>query len=333
MKRKVAGLFLCFLSIVLLFSSSAAAKEKVDIVKVYIKPAMGQSPVMIAVEEGYFKEQGIDIEFVQANRSSETWLLMIGGSVDVMISAPASGLYNAAALEKNIKLVAGANYLVANNKSETFGIRRGPGKKAGAGRLIRGLKGKKVGIPQLGSITHYLVDQLLEDNGLSVEDVELVIVPHHSMAQSLQSGILDAGLLAEPFGSVLRKKHGGEVLFVNLGDAFPDTPYIFLMYGEKLLVKDPELGVRFMKAFLKGYERYKEGKTQRNIQIIAKHTGLDEETVRTINWPEIDPRAIFKSSGVLGAYQDWLLKNNFIEKAVPVELLMDTSFLEKAGRN
>lgn len=331
MRRSCSGVLAC-LFLALFFCApvlGVEAKEK-DTVNIYAKPTIG--PVVIAIGEGYFEEQGIQVEFVKANNSSETWLLLAGGSVDAVVGTPASGLYNAVSFGKDIKLVASTVCLTAGNKSETFGIRKGAEKKADTKRLVRGLKGKKIGIAQLGSLSNYLVDRLLSDNGVSEKDVELVIVPHHSMAQSLQTGVLDAGILTEPFGSVLRNKSGEEIAFVSFGDVFPDTPFIYLIFGEKLLAKDPELGVRFMKAFLKGCQRYKEGKTQRNIEIIAKHTGLDEETVRTVNWSTVDPDGIFKSAGILDAYQEWLLKKRYIEKEVPVESLVDTSLLELAKK-
>ncbi len=325
---------LCVSFIILnLFSLQHAYSKELEAVKVYYKPTIGQAPIMIAVEEGFFEEQGIKVEFVKVNTSSEIWLLFLNGAIDVKLAAPASALYTAAALNKNIKLVAGSNYLKRGNKSEGLAVRTGANNKADTETIVKGLKGKKLGILQVGSLASYLVDITLKKYGLSDKDVELVNMPLSSMSQALQSGILDAGILSEPFVSILRMKYGDLITMVPFGDASPDTPYIFMVYGERLLVKDPQLGVRFMTAWLKGLRQYDEGKTARNMEIIEKYTELDEETLKNVDWVILNPDGIYESSKILDNYQDWLLGKNLIDKKVPAGSLVDTSFLERARSN
>jgi NitT/TauT family transport system substrate-binding protein len=314
------------------FALANASPKELDTVKVYYKQTIGQAPAMIALEEGFFQEQGIKAELVELNASSKIWLLLIGGAVDVSFGAISSAVYSAVALQKNIKLVAGSNNLVKGNKSEGLGIRNDTKNKSDIPALIRNLKGKKVGIFQSGSFTHYLVDVLFKENGLSIKDVELVIMPLFSMVQALEGGVLDAGILAEPFASILRIKDKDKFSIVPYGDISPGSPVVFMMFGERLLVEDPELGVRFMAAWLKGVEKYNEGKTKRNIEIIRKYTDLDEEMLQMIDWTVVSPDGIYNSAQILNDYQDWLIEGNFIDKKISVDSLIDTSFLERAKK-
>lgn len=314
------------------FILQSAYPEELETVKVYYKPTIGLTPVTIAIEEGFFKEQGIKVELVKANMSSEIWLLIIGGAVDVTLGAPAPAMYSAAALNKNLKFVACSNYLVRGNRSEGLGIRNDSGNKSDINTLIRNLKNKKVGILQLGSLPSYLIEAAFKKNGMSVKDVELVNMPLSSMAQALESGVLSAGVLTEPFASILRDKYKDKISIIPFGDIFPDSPYIFMIYGEKLLVKNQDLGVRFMAAWLKGFKQYSEGKTGRNMEIIKKYTDLDEETQRKIDWVTINPDGIYNCSALLNNYQEWLIDGHFIDKKVSVDSMVDTTFLERAKK-
>lgn len=103
----------------------------------------------------------------------------------------------------------------------------------------------------------------------------------------------------------------------------------FLIYGQKLLVKNPELGIKFMVAYLKGWEKYKEGKTVRNIEILEKRFEMDKELLKKMYWPIINPDGIYKTK-ILKDYQDWLLEKNYIKEKINIDSLIDLKFLKKA---
>ena len=53
-----------------------------------------------------------------------------------------------------------------------------------------------------------------------------------------------------------------------------------LYYGPAFLDKDPELGRRFMVAYLQGVKQYNEGKTERNLEILQNYTRLDRDLLK-----------------------------------------------------
>src|SRR5690606_21092852 len=60
----------------------------------------------------------------------------------------------------------------------------------------------------------------------------------------------------------------------------PHLQFGVLLYGRNMLEGDPEIGVRFMTAYLRGVRQYNAGKTERNIEIMTKYTNLEPDLLR-----------------------------------------------------
>lgn len=99
---------------------------------------------------------------------------------------------------------------------------------------IEELKGKKIGITQTGSTYHYMARRLLEGNGLTTKDVELV--PLNSipgLMDTLESKQVDAVLLNEPNVSRVVEEGYGKVI-AQVGDEIDyQTSGIFLPYIDR----------------------------------------------------------------------------------------------------
>ena len=111
----------------------------------------------------------------------------------------------------------------------------------------------------------------------------------------------------------------------------PNLQQAFIAYGPTLLDEGPDAGKRFMAAYLKGVRQYNQGKTERNLDILAKHTGLDEELLMQICWPS------FRSDGRIGVqgvleFQAWAVEKRFLDSVVTEDEFWDPSFLEWANQ-
>lgn len=314
--------FLCFVVLGVLFCISPFAKSEPpdsDKVKAYYLPIISFGPVVIAYEEGFFKEEGIDLEFVEMRNAADAFLLLLQGGIDTMQTPPIAGMFNAAAEGKNIKVVSGVGYYKKDSVYTGLAVR-------GAKSPVAGLKGKKVGIAILGSFSHYMIERLLGKSGLSLDkDVELTAMTFPSAALALENGTLDAAELIEPFISRIAKKT--EVYVVSYPQ---EGPISFYLFGPRILSERPDVGVRFLAAFLKGCRQYGEGKTPRNLEILKKYTKLDEEILKEMEWPDVRPASIRGGVEALELYQDWLKQKGHLNTKVEIKTLVDTRFLDEA---
>jgi len=94
-----AGLLAC----AVLAASPAFAQTKV---RVGAYASISDAPLYIALDKGYFKEQGLDVELVQVNSGGTMMSLMTSGELDASGGSPGAGLYNAVRQGIQFKIVA-----------------------------------------------------------------------------------------------------------------------------------------------------------------------------------------------------------------------------------
>lgn len=155
----------------------------------------------VGIEKGWFKEAGVDVEF--------EWFDYVAS-----MDAFAAGKLDAVAMTNGDTLVTGATgargvMILINDYSNGNDM-----VVARAGiESVKELKGKKIGV-EVGFVSHLLLLDALEQNGLSEEDVELVNVPTNETPQVLASGDVDAIVAWQPnSGMALQQVPGSTAVF------------------------------------------------------------------------------------------------------------------------
>ena len=72
-----------------------------DKVKVLILPYISSAPYFIGIEEGYFEEQGIEVEVVNLVSTEEVMPALASGQVDVASGLLSAGMLNAIARDRS----------------------------------------------------------------------------------------------------------------------------------------------------------------------------------------------------------------------------------------
>lgn len=139
----------------------------------------------VAIEKGWFKEAGVDVEF--------EWFDYVAS-----MDAFAAGKLDAVAMTNGDALVTGASgaqsvMIIVNdysNGNDMIVARSGI-------TSVTELKGKTIGV-EVGFVGHLLLLNALEEAGLSESDVTLVNVPTNETPQVLASGDVDAIVAWQP---------------------------------------------------------------------------------------------------------------------------------------
>jgi len=323
-----------FLLILLLLGAQAVpAADKPQPAPVKLKmvllPYLTHAPFFIAEEEGYFAEEGIQIEFVRLPRQAEAVPSLAQSDLDVIGGATSVALLNAMARGARIKFVAERGYisstgctfsgLMARNTLLETGELDGPAQ----------LKGRRISLI-LTTFTGYNLNRLLKKADLTLDDVEIKYLPANMRPEALESGTIDLTGTAEPW--ITRMSQAGQAsLWISDSQELPDFSLGVVLYGPTLLEKNPDAGRRFMVAYLKAVRQYNLGKTERNLEILTKHTKLDKELLRQACWPS------FRENGQINAqsiteFQDWAVKTKLLDSPVTVEQFWDPSFAEHANK-
>ncbi len=172
----------------LIVSSGAQAQlEKRDVhIAVGGKASFYYLPLTIAEQQGYFKDEGLNVRISDFAGGSVALRAVVGGSADVV-----SGAYEHTINLQSKKQFFRAFVLQGRLPQIAFGVASA---KAGQVKSYKDLKGLKIGVSAPGSSTHNLVKQLLAKGGLDPnKDAAIVGVGLGAQAvAAIKSGQIDA---------------------------------------------------------------------------------------------------------------------------------------------
>jgi ABC-type nitrate/sulfonate/bicarbonate transport system substrate-binding protein len=294
----------------------AAGATPLTTVRVAYSPYVSWGPLVIAEREGYFRDEGIAIEFVSALHSEESLVALATGDLDVRPGPLSAGFLSAIAQGAPIRIVAGMGYL-PRESCTYFGIvvRRGLD-TAGSSAITR-MRTSQDGW------TRFLVSRMLAQRAVKLSTIETLRLPAPVMVSSLESGAIDAVAASEP---TLSRVADVGTRWLSAQESSPDFPWGVIAFGERLLQRDRALGVLFLRAYRRGMAQYQQGKTERNVALIATSTGDTPESTRNVCWPAFRPDARVDWSGI-DAFQRWARTEGLMERSVTQSQAWDSTFV------
>jgi NitT/TauT family transport system substrate-binding protein len=201
-----------------------------------------EAPIFTAVEKGFFKEEGLDVEMVPCQWANYKDMLALG-RFDVTHHLI---MYFLKPLEQGVDV------------KFTGGIHRGCLRVQAAtkGKIfkIQDLRGKKIGVPGMGTPPFIFANRVLGANGIDPgKDITWIVYPAGELGLALDKGDVDAVANSEPIGSLLLSD--GKVR--NIADQATDAPYVDeyccgVLVNGKFLAKNPKASAAATRALLKG---------------------------------------------------------------------------------
>jgi NitT/TauT family transport system substrate-binding protein len=288
--------------------------------KIAYIPLLSNGPLFIAKEEGYFAQEGINVEFEKFQSVAASLPALINGDIAVTGGPLMPGIINSVAKNASVRIVAEKGKIARDYCNVTAIVVRRDLFETGTINKVADLKGRKV---MATSDQQYTLFRSLALGNLTTDDVEIIEMDYPSSLLSLKNQAIDAGILTEPYITQAVNSGAGVVL-VPAQDYIPDFPYL-LYYGPAILDKDPELGKRFMVAYLKGVKQYNTGKTERNLEILQNYTKLDRDLLKLSCWVKIEENGSVSENAVR-EYMDWMYTNKKITQNLDDDQLFDMSY-------
>jgi len=306
-------------------------------VKVGVLKLTSSAPVFVGVEKGYFKEFGVEPELVYFQAAAPIAAALAAGQLDVGATGLTAALYN-------IVLGGEQLWIVADKGREwpgypLTGIVVQKDLWDGGVRTIKDLKGRRIGVTQVGSTFHYTLGRVLEKDGLSLADVKIApLQAMPAMMEALKGKQVDAILVPQPFPGTAEAQGFGKIL-AWAGDLYP-WQNVAVFYSQKLAANRPR-AVAFMKGYVKASRYYfdaalaqKDGRLvpganyEDVVQITAKYTGARPEVIR-LGFPFQDRNGRLLVTDI-ERQMAWWTANGFMKKTLPLRSIVDTSFVEEA---
>lgn len=309
--------------------TSNAPSASLDVVKVNYLPYISFAPLVFAQEEGLFEAEGIRVEFITFKRSNQGIPALAGGQLDVLAGSINAGLLNAMARGAHIRLVADKGHIDTKAPPTTALFVRKELAENGTFEDPERLRGLRYAARE-DNATAMFFDRAIIRMGADIKTMKPFEMPTSYRWEALANNSLDMATLTEPWLTRMNQA-GGAVAIVNDYEIYPDFQFAVLTFGPSFLEKRPDVGRRFMKAYLRGVRLLNEGKTERNLDALEKHTKLDRELLQNAGWIACRADGMINVPSVM-EFQEWSLKDGSLDRVLKPEEFWEPRFVEEAWR-
>ena len=285
----------------------------------------------IAIQKGWFKEAGVDVDF--------KWF-----EYAPSMEAYSAGKVDAVAVTNGDALVTGSSggkstCIVANDYSDGNDmIVAKPGIKT-----MAQLKGKKIGV-EVGFVDHLLLMNALKSAHMTDKDVQIVNVPTDQTPQSLKSGTVDAIAAWQPnSGNALKELPGSTPIFTSAN--VPGLIYDLLCVNPRSVAEHRDDWMKVVKTWFRVTDFIADPKNlDEAAKIMSARVGLTPEQYKPLmkgthllnlaenikHYKKAEGfESIFGSSTIV---DDFNVKNTVYKTPQKVDEYFDPSFVEELSK-
>src|SRR5262245_55581929 len=161
-------------------------------------PFLSGSPVFLAIERGYFEQLNLNLDMIRFNSGALMVAPLASNELDAGNGGLSPGLYNALMRDVRLKLIADGSRSRAGFGTSISLVRQDLW-DAGAIRTPTDLRGRHVSFATEGSPIDYMMRNLLAQNGMTMDDMDVVRLTSSDVLVGLQNRAVDVATAAEPF--------------------------------------------------------------------------------------------------------------------------------------
>ena len=314
-------------------SSESDKKEETRLTKVILNEvahSIFYAPMYVAIEEDYFKDEGIDLELVTGFGADKTMTAVLSGQADIGFMGSESSIYtyNEGAKDYVVNFAQltqrAGNFLVSREPIEDFSWEDLKGKTV--------LGGRKGGMPEM------VFEYILKQNDIDPENDVMINqnIDFGSTAAAFSGGQGDFTVEFEPGATTLEAAGKGYVV-ASLGKESGYVPYTAFSAKKSYLEEHPDLIQSFTDALQKGMDYVNTHTPEEIAKVIQpQFKENDLETITTIvsryyeqkTWKE---DLIFNQDS-FELLQDILEDAGELDSRTPYEDLVTTEFAKKAAK-
>ncbi len=292
----------------------------------------GDAGIFIALDKGYFTEQGLTVAPERFGVGADQMALLGAGRLEVASGAPSPTLFNAIARGLPIRVVGDKGSLRKGFGFNVLVVRKAL-IDSGQFKGLSDLRGRVIAAPA-ASVVNYEDYLILKKGGLTVKDVTIENVAFQDQPAAMANGKIDAAVMVEPFGTATESRGVGKII-MTLDQILPDFQVSLMYYNTTWAGTHAEDARRWMVAYVKALRYYNDTLRDRRIRddviaILAAHTPVKDPAVYDkMVWPGFNPNGAVTVRGLLD-YQRWLLNEHQISEFVPPGRFIDQSYVENA---
>jgi len=304
--------------IALLLAGCGGEKQKTETntsIVFGVLPALQSLPLVVAQENGFFADAGLDVELIMFNTAAEKDIALTSGAIDGYFG----DLFTSTVIEVNgfdIAIVA-RNYETRLDR-RMFGLLAKPGS---AYHTASDLINIPIAVSS-NSVIEYVAEQLLRNDSVSSEGMAFMEAKNIGLRmQMLLSGQIEAAVLPEPLVTAALSR-GGSLL---ADDSAMSTSQTVLIFAQSFIDDNPKLIKDFLDAIAEanGYiNEYPDDVRS----LMVTHNRLPEKLRDSYPVPRF-PDLTLPSAEIMEPVAAWLMKRKVISRMPSYDELVDGRFI------
>lgn len=245
--RKIPVLLMVILLLSTFFFGCDGSANLEKIVVNEVTRSVFYAPFYVAVEKGFFAEEGMDVEIVTGGGSDKSMTALLSDQADAVLAGPETNVYVVNEGREDHPIIVAqltkrdGSFLVGRTAEEDFDWAN--------------LKGKSIIGGRKGGMPFMTLEYVLKQNGLT-PGVDVTVYDHiqfNLMGGAFEGGLGDYVTLFEPTASLFESEGKGAIVS-NVGLASGEVPYTTFMVTQSRIAEDPEFVSAFVRAIYRGQQ-------------------------------------------------------------------------------
>lgn len=289
-KKRVMAVSIIVIMVAIILGIVTAVKntgkeEKLKTIKVNeVTRSVFYAPQYVAINNGYFKENGMEIELTTGQGADAVMTAVLANQCDIGFAGPEASIYVYQEGKEDYAQVFAqmtkkdGSFLVARNKTEKFNWEDIRGKTI--------IPGRKGGVPYM-TLEYVLKKHNIDPQKDAILDDS---IKFDLMAGAFASGNADYVTLFEPTASLTQNEQKGYVV-ASVGEAAGEIPYTAYFAKKSYIESNEETVQKFTNSIYKGQQWVKEHSSQeiaKSIQNFFPDTDLELLSSVIQNYKNID---------------------------------------------
>ena len=299
--------------------------------------ASSDVPFFVADKRGYFKAEGLDVDFIRFDSAAKMMAPLGTGELDVGSGALSVGFWNALVRGIKFRIVADRGHAQPGYLYQTVFMRKDL-VDSGRFKSLKDLKGMRMGFAAQGVTSLSLLNEAAKYAGIKFEDITPVYLSFPQQIAALQNRALDGTLLIEPQATVAVNAGYG-VRFMDTNEFYPYQQISVIFFSDRFATERKEVAEKFMRAWLRGVRSYndaiKDGKiagagADEVVAIMAKSFNMNPGLIREMYSQAVDVTGAVNATGVQKDL-DFFLQQGWVTGQIKASDVIDMSFARKAS--
>jgi NitT/TauT family transport system substrate-binding protein len=278
-----------------------AGEGETTTIRVGTLPIANAAAMYLGIQEGFFEEEGLEVEQTVAQTGNEIITGMVAGDYDVgFVGYISAGIAAARGVPVCVLTASDATGTTPEDDWQVL-VAAGDSPIASAADL----EGKTISVNGLGGVAEVMLKAAMDKEGADWRTVKLIEVPFPEVPAAVAAGRIDAGYTSEPFVTTVLDQ-GGKVAYAPQSEIGPEYPNGSYATSQQLFEQKPEMMEKFEAAMTKSLDFARDNPDAIR-EIIPTYTKIPVDVAGRMRLPvyqsELKVDEIDQQMGFLGEYE------------------------------